>query len=161
VTQLIAPAPIRKTLLVRTTRQRAFSVFTDGFDRWWPRSHTIGAPLTRVILEPFEGGRWYSQHEDGVDRTWGEVLAWEPPGRLVLAWRINQDFAYDPDLLTEVEVRFSETEDGATRVDFEHRGLEGFGARDAAGKTRDLMDEGWGLILTGFHQLAEAEASAC
>ncbi|MDB5448353.1 MAG: ATPase, partial [Phenylobacterium sp.] len=57
--QLIQPAPIRKTLEVRASQARAFAVFTDGFDRWWPKSHTIGkSPLKRAVIEPRAGGRW-------------------------------------------------------------------------------------------------------
>lgn len=36
--------------------------------------------------------------------VWGDLLAWEPPHRLLPAWRIDADFQQDPNLLTEVEV---------------------------------------------------------
>ncbi len=55
------------------------------------------------------------------------MLAWEPPLRLLLAWQINANWKYDPDLVTEVEVTFTPVEGGATRVDLEHRNLERFG----------------------------------
>ena len=43
---VIKPAPVKKTLVVAASPQRAFDVFTAGFDRWWPRSHSIGeSPL--------------------------------------------------------------------------------------------------------------------
>jgi uncharacterized protein YndB with AHSA1/START domain len=157
VNQTITPAPIRKTLIVKATQEKAFRVFTDGFDRWWPRTHYIGdSPLKSVVLEAGEGGRWYALHEDGVERPWGDVLAWEQPARVVLAWRINHEFGYDADLLTEVEVRFTDLGDGRTRVDFEHRGLDRFGDSEGAQRTRLSMDGGWGTILDRYREAAEA-----
>jgi uncharacterized protein YndB with AHSA1/START domain len=102
------------------------------------------------VIEPGVGGRWYGLHEDGAENLWGDVLAWEPPARLLLAWRISGQWAYDPELLTEVEVRFTAVGEDQTRVDFEHRGLERFGDSDAARQTRLSMDGGWGSILESF-----------
>ena len=81
VSRTIQPAPVRKVLTVPATPQRAFEVFTAGFDRWWPRSHTIGkSALQEVVLEPRVGGRWYGIDDDGTETEWGDVLVWEPPG---------------------------------------------------------------------------------
>lgn len=151
MSQTIQPAPIRKALTVRANREKAFEVFTKGLDRWWPRSHSIGdSPLKEAVLEPRVGGRWFGRLEDGREQMWGEVLVWDPPGNLVLAWRISHDWGYDPNLLTEVDVTFTETDAGETRVDFEHRGLERFGDSAAAAQTRSAMDGGWGMILERF-----------
>jgi len=151
VSQTITPAAIRKSFTVKAGPEQTFKVFTDGFDRWWPKTHYIGAsPLRTAVLEPGVGGRWYGLHEDGSEGLWGDVLAWEPPTRLVLAWRITHEWGYDPKLLTEVEVRFTALGDGETRVDFEHRGLERFGDSPAADQTRASMTGGWTLILDSF-----------
>ena len=143
----ITPAPVRKSFSVNATPERAFDVFTAKFDNWWPRTHSTGdSPLKQVVLEPRVKGRWYGRLEDGTEADWGYVLAWDPPGRLVLAWRLGADFRYDPNLLTEIEVIF--TQDGArTRVDFEHRGLERMGEK--ASETRVALDSdgGWTGIL--------------
>jgi len=157
VSVTITPAAIRKSFAVRATPEKAFRVFTQGFDAWWPRSHYIGdSPLKEAVLEAGVGGRWFGRHEDGSEQTWGEVLVWEPPRRLVLAWRIDHAFGYDPNLLTEVEIRFADAGDGRTRVEFEHRNLERFGDSDAARQTVTSMDEGWGMILGRFQEAAEA-----
>ena len=147
----IKPAAIRKSFTVRAGREKAWAVFTEGFGRWWPKTHFIGdSPLTDAAIEPREGGRWYGIHEDGVERSWGRVKVWEPPQRLVLDWQIDHQFGHDPDLHTDVEVLFTAVGDAETRIDFEHRGLEAFGDSEAAVRTRTSMDGGWGLILENF-----------
>jgi uncharacterized protein YndB with AHSA1/START domain len=138
---------VRKSFSVNATPERAFDVFTAKFDNWWPRTHSTGdSPLKQVVLEPRVKGRWYGRLEDGTEADWGDVLAWDPPGRLVLAWRLGADFRYDPNLLTEIEVIF--TQDGArTRVDFEHRGLERMGEKAAETRIALDSDGGWTGIL--------------
>jgi len=157
VNQIIQPAAIKKSLTVAVSPEKAFAVFTDGFDRWWPKSHTIGSgSLKQAIIEPRQGGRWYGIDVDGSENEWGEVLAWEPPGRLLLAWRINGQWTYDPGCNTEIEVLFTATADGQTQVEFEHRHLERLG--EGAEGARIAMDSpgGWGGILAGFKQAAES-----
>ena len=147
----IKPAPVRKTLTVATTPQRAFEVFTAGFDRWWPRTHSIGeAPLKTAVIEPRRGGRWYGLLENGTEAEWGDVLAWEPPTRLLLAWRIGADWKYDPDLLTEVEVVFAAQGEGVTLVSLEHRLLENMGAEGEGARANFDSEGGWGGLLQMF-----------
>ncbi len=81
------------------------------------------SPLKDAIIEPRAGGRWFERGEDGSECQWGRVLAWEPPHRLVLAWKLNAQWKFDETFVTEVELRFI-AEDGGTRVELEHRFLE-------------------------------------
>jgi uncharacterized protein YndB with AHSA1/START domain len=157
MTAAIQPAPVRRSVTVRSSRERAFSVFTDGFDRWWPRSHTTAeAPLKKAVIEPRVGGRWFGLGEDGRESEWGEVLVFDPPARLVLAWRIGAQWTYDPNLLTEVEVTFTDLGQRQTRVDLEHRGLERLGAAGEAARAAIASPNGWGGLLEAFRTAAEA-----
>ena len=156
MTVAIKPAPVRKSVTVDAPIARAFDVFTAGFGRWWPASHSIGKSRIRnAVIEPRVGGRWYEIGEDGSECEWGEVLAWQPPNRVLLAWRIGIDWRFDPGLLTEVDVRFTALGDDATRVELEHRLLENMG--EAAGTAREIFesDRGWTGLLASFR----AEAS--
>jgi uncharacterized protein YndB with AHSA1/START domain len=151
-------APVHKTIVVRTTVDRAFKVFTDDFDAWWPRTHHIGkSPLTRAVIEGKVGGRCYSDQEDGTACPWGQVLAWEPPHRLVLAWQVTHQWGYEPDIAraSEVEVRFTPQSDGTTRVDLEHRHLERHGAGGPILRTAVDSEGGWGDLLRLFATRAE------
>jgi uncharacterized protein YndB with AHSA1/START domain len=150
--------PVRKSIVVDTTPERAFNVFTAGYDTWWPRSHHIGkSPMKKAIIEGRVGGRCYTEQEDGSECDWGQILVWEPPHRLVLAWQITHEWGYQPDLAesSEVEVRFSPESDGRTRVELEHRHLERHGAGGAAMRTAVDSPNGWGGLLDLFKQTVE------
>jgi uncharacterized protein YndB with AHSA1/START domain len=149
---------IKKQLTVEAPLERAFRVFTANMGSWWPKEHHIGsAALKDCVIEPMVNGRWYELGEDGATCEWGKVLEWDPPRRLVLAWQLNGEFRYDPTLVTEVEVTFTLLGPKLTRVDFEHRHLERFGA--AAERLRGDMDTGWGQILDGYTHAAVAVAA--
>ena len=150
-------APVRKVLEVQATREHAFKVFTDGIDTWWPRQHHIGAsPLRTAIIEGREGGRWYSVCEDGSQCDIGQVLAWDPPNRILLSWQITATWQFDPDFVTEVEVTFTPSGAKSTTVVMEHRLLERYGAVAEAIRTSIGADTGWGLIMQSFVTAAEA-----
>ena len=157
-TQRISPAPIRRTLRVKAGQDKAFRTFVAGMGSWWLKSHSLlQSPQQDVRIEPETGGRWYEVGEDGSEQTWGRVLAWEAPERVVLAWQLNAEWTYDPDFETTVEVRF--TPDGDhTIVDFEHRDLERFGEKAGAvrGEYDTGMDGGWRTLLDLYQQAAEA-----
>jgi len=148
VNRTIEIAPVRKSVVVDASPPQAFAVFTSGIDRWWPKSHGIGAtPITQSVIEPFVGGRWYTHHEDGSDVVLGHVRVWEPAQRLVVSWEVSAEWKPDPRpaFTSEVEVRFT-AEAGGTRVELEHRNFERLGA--AAGeKMRKDVDGGWPAIL--------------
>jgi uncharacterized protein YndB with AHSA1/START domain len=151
----ITPAPVRKSIRVGVPRERAFEVFTARIGHWWPKSHHIGtADLDTIIIEPREGGRWFERAVDGSECEVGKVLVWDPPARLLLAWQLNVDWKYDPNLITEVDVQFIAEGDNATRVELEHRNLERLG--DRADTMREKIDapNGWGGLLQLFAQSA-------
>ena len=156
--QEIRIAPVRRNVTVAAGAQRAFEVFTAGIDRWWPKSHGIGAtPVRESVIEPFAGGRWYSRHEDGSEVVVGHVRVWQPPERFVVSWEISADWKPDARvaLASEVEVRFVAESPERTRVELEHRNFERMGA--AAGeKMRSDVNGGWPTLLELFAKSAAA-----
>ena len=142
--------------------ERAFSVFTDGIDSWWPREHTIGeAPLAEMVLEPRVGGRAYGRDVNGGESDWGRVLVYESPTRIVISWDINLQWTReaDPDRASEVEVRFQTDGPGRTRVELEHRHLDRHG--DGWERMRDAVGspEGWNSGLALFAAAAVPAAA--
>ena len=155
-------APVSKTVVVEASPQRAFAVFTAGIDRWWPKTHGIGAtPVRESVLEPYVGGRWYTRHEDGTDVVVGHVRVWQPAERLVVTWEISPDWKPDPRpaFTSEVEVRFIAESGGRTRVELEHRNFERLGAAGGEKMRRDV-DGGWPRLLELFAAQAAKEAGA-
>jgi uncharacterized protein YndB with AHSA1/START domain len=129
-------AAITKTVTVDASVETAFEIFTRQISSWWPRgSHSLFEEREGIVFEERVGGRVYEQSAAGGEEgEWADVLAWEPPDRFVLRWRVNPKRGP-----TEVEVRFT-PENGATRVDLEHRGWD-----DAEGRAN--YDTGWDFIL--------------
>ena len=155
----MSDAPVRKSITVKASAERAFEVFTAGFDTWWPRSHHIGsAPLKRSVIDERVGGRCYSEQTDGTECDWGQITAWEPPRRFVMAWMITAQWQYQPHLAksSEVEVRFTPEGDGRTRVDLEHRRFDRMGAGWETMRDGVNAEGGWGSLLALFAEQAES-----
>jgi uncharacterized protein YndB with AHSA1/START domain len=149
--------PVIKQFVVEASQERAFQVFTDGIDRWWPRAHHIGkSPLKRAVIEPKKGGRWYAICQDDTECDTGRVLAWEPPGRLVLSWQLTAKWEFDPSFVTEIEVTFTAEGPKRTLVRFEHRNLERYGEAAPELRKRIAAQEGWGMTLDAFKHAAES-----
>jgi hypothetical protein len=154
----ISNVSVRKTITVSVDVQRAFDVFTAGFDTWWPRSHHIGkGQLEQAVIEGWVGGRCFGREADGTVCPWGQVLVWDPPRRFVFAWQINGNWQFEPDLAkaSEVEVQFIAQGDGTTLVVLEHRHFERHGAD--ADKVRTGVDSpnGWSDLLKLYGQTAD------
>jgi uncharacterized protein YndB with AHSA1/START domain len=151
MTQDTETMAVSRTVTVAAPPERAFAVFTDGFDTWWPRSHSIAeAELAEATLEPRLGGRWYERGADGSETEWGKVLAWDPPHRLVVSWHIGGSWGFedDPARYSEIEVTFTPDGDG-TRVELTHGHLERHTAPEAL---RDSVggEGGWGGLLERY-----------
>jgi len=145
-------ASVRKSIRVPAPPARAFEIFTAGMSRWWIKTHSINptkSPIEDIVMEGKAGGRWFERGEDGSECQWGKILAWEPPSRLLIGWQITKEWQFDPDFLTEVEVRFI-TDGQGTLVELEHRNLDRFGA--AAEEMWKAFDSpgGWAGLLEAF-----------
>jgi uncharacterized protein YndB with AHSA1/START domain len=139
---------VRKSVTVNVPADRAFRAFTDEIGQWWPldKGFSFGGELAKdMFMEGREGGRLYERFSDGNEYLYGNVLAYEPPTRVVFSWPSE---AAEP---TEVEVRFT-PEGESTRVDLEHRGFERLG--EQAEKASGEYDQGWVEVLGHFEKYA-------
>jgi len=140
--------PIRQATMVRSNVEHTFEVFVDRLDQWWPlRTHSQGQErVTGVTVERRAGGRVYETWDDGETRTWGTLLAWDPPTRFVLTWDIIEP------RVTEVELTFRALAPSLTRVQVEHRGWEKLTDTEIAAITerREGYSQGWAKILRLF-----------
>jgi uncharacterized protein YndB with AHSA1/START domain len=151
---------VRKAVTVEAPPAVAWRVFTERMGTWWPLAvYKIGkANAVDAVIEPRVGGRWYERGEDGSTCDWGRVLMWEPHSRLVLTWDIDANWRHDPNLNTEIEVRFIAEGEDRTRVELEHRRLDRYGAR--RDEMRTIFDKtgDWGRLLAAFAARASEES---
>jgi len=134
--------PIEKSLQVSLTRTKAFKLFTEGIDSWWPlNSHSVlGDQAVSCIFEPRAGGRIYETGPGERQILWGMVVACEPYRRLVFSWHPGRG----ADSAQEVEILF-EAHAAGTRIVLKHRGWEKL--RDEAESNRRRYDTGWDTVL--------------
>lgn len=153
--------PIRASVTVHADVERAFAVFTDRMQTWWPfETHSRAASdfegqgigVERLEFQGRVGGKVLEHLSNGQVLPWAEVLAWEPPARFVLAWRPS--FGERPP--TELEVRF--TPQGAgTLVELEHRGWERLG--EIAEEARADYGTGWVRVLARYERTVQEEVA--
>jgi uncharacterized protein YndB with AHSA1/START domain len=154
--QLNESTIVRTSIDVGVAPERAFRIFTEGIDSWWPRQHhLLKSDLKQVAVDPEVGGRLYEVSVDGEVCVWGRVLAWDPPRTFAYSWLIGTDWAPPgPDARgSRVTVSFTPA-DGGTHVDVVHDQLDVHGAgwesmRDAVGGP-----EGWPLLMAKFSAAA-------
>lgn len=153
----MAIEPVRREVVIDASQAHVFRIFTENLGAWWPlASHHIGEKEAETaIIEPKAGGRWYERAADGTECQWGRVKVWDPPGRVVLVWQITGTFKYDPNIESEVEVRFVSVSPTRTRVELEHRDFEGMGEMAEMVRGAVSSDGGWTQIMQIFAQYAE------
>jgi uncharacterized protein YndB with AHSA1/START domain len=140
--------PLEVEFTVACDPARAFSLWAEQTTSWWPHGHSVSAEAgLTVTFEPHPGGRIYERTPGGTEHDWGEVIAWEPPRRLVYLWHLRFDRAD----ATEVEVTFTPMIDG-THVRIEHRGWERLGS--VAEERRDRNRRGWAGVIEHYRRAA-------
>lgn len=143
-------APVIKTRTVRLPIEQAFELFTRRMGEWWPlATHSVaGERVVELRFEERIGGRLLEISDDGSECSWAEVLAWDPPHRLVLSWHPSTE----PKAASTLELRFTPAADGGTELRLEHRGWEEFGGD---GETlRGQYEPGWDFVLRAFEVAA-------
>ena len=147
---------IRTSITVNAPIERAFTVFTEDFDRIKPREHNmLGVDIAETVFERHEGGHIYDRGVDGSECRWARVLAYEPPQRVVFSWDISPQWQVetDPGKTSEVEVRFLPETPERTRVELEHRNLDRHGAGWESERAGVESEGGWPLYLRRFAEL--------
>ncbi len=149
-------ASVKTQIVVEAPIERAFSVFTEDFDRIKPREHNmLGVDIAETVFEPREGGRIFDRGVDGSECQWARVLAYEPPDRVAFSWDISPMWQIETDLskTSEVEVRFVSETPERTRLELEHRNLERHGEGWQGLREGVGGEGGWPLYLERYAEL--------
>ena len=154
----IEEAVVRKSIRVEAPIERAFFVFVEQMETWWPATHHIGdTPFEAIFVEPRAGGRWYERNIKGVQCDWGTVLKWDPPNLVCFSWHVgpgqdSPDWKFDGDMsrASEVEIRFTAQGPHTTLIELQHSKLERHG--EGYQQLRALFDgpTAWEGILAEF-----------
>ena len=136
--------PLELGFTVDCAPEDAFELWARRTTMWWPSGHSVSAdPGLTVTFEPHVGGRIFERTPDGAEHDWGEVLAWEPPGRLAYLWHLR----FDRSDATHVEVTF-EPDGERTAVRIVHSGWERLGAKGE--ERRERNRRGWAGVLEPY-----------
>jgi uncharacterized protein YndB with AHSA1/START domain len=152
---------VRVERVVEAPIERAFSVFAEQCDAWWPRMYRLSeAERTDVRIEPRQGGRWFEDTADGGTCDWGRVRAWDPPHHVELTWDIDVSFAPEPDpgKASTVDVRFTAEGPDRTRVTLVHTDLERHGEDWESMRESVGGEGGWPGILDSYAAVTAATA---
>ena len=149
---------VRRQVVVNAAVTRAFAAFTERFGDFKPPEHNLlQAPIAETVFEPRVGGHIYDRATDGSECRWARILAYEPPHRVVFSWDIGPQWQIetDPELTSEVEVRFVAEGVDRTRVELEHRKLDRHGPGWQSVVEGIDGEEGWPLYLARYAALLE------
>jgi uncharacterized protein YndB with AHSA1/START domain len=149
---------IRYTLTVPVPPSDAFSLFARRLAEWWPREYTWSQNVLEDIgIEGRPDGLCSERGPHGFRCDWGRVLAWEPPGRLVLAWQISprREPEPNPERASTIELRFDAEAEHRTRVTMEHRDFDRHGEGAEAYRAALASEQGWPYILSRYAAAAD------
>jgi uncharacterized protein YndB with AHSA1/START domain len=150
---------IRRQIVVDAPIDRAFAVFTERFGDFKPAEHNLlAAPIAETVFEPWIGGNIVDRTADGTECRWARILAYDPPKRVVFSWDISPQWRVetDPELTSEVEVRFVAETPDRTRLELEHRHLDRHGPGWESVRDGVADDAGWPLYLARYASLFTA-----
>ncbi len=136
---------MRRSVVVACSPARAFALFTERMDAWWPfDGHSMfDAEAEKVTFEPRVGGAVLEWDRGGRNARWGTLLAWDPPHRFVMTWHPGRPEA----TAQQLEVTFT-AQGNETLVQVEHRGWQALLER--AAEARSGYDGGWPKVLASF-----------
>lgn len=141
--------PVVRTANVSLPPDEAFVVFTEQMGAWWPLpTHSVFGDESGGVH--FVDGRLEELAVDGRRAVWAEVVAWEPPDRLVMEWHPGRDEGPT----SQVEVTFEPESDG-TRVTIRHDRWETFGEEGMRTWRSYVGPSAWGSVLDHFADGAE------
>jgi uncharacterized protein YndB with AHSA1/START domain len=147
---------VRRQIVVQAPIGQAFAVFTERFGDFKPPEHNLlRAPIAETVFEPRAGGNIIDRATDGSECRWARILAYDPPDRVVFSWDISPQWQIetDPDLTSEVEVRFFAESPERTRLELVHRHIDRHGPGWQSVTDGVDGDEGWPLYLTRYAAL--------
>lgn len=144
--------PVIKTVEVPCGQEKAFTVFLDEMETWWPvdkftTSKMSGSSVKAIKVDSKVGGKIIEVSEEGTEYLWGEIKTYNPYDVFTMDFHIPGP-GWDIGPMSQVEVRFTDMGDNRTRVVLTQTDWEALG--DMAEDIRGGYNLGWNPILEAF-----------
>lgn len=125
---------VAKTVTVPVLVHEAFRVFVEEPMDWVPPGHKYLKDATLIAIEPGVGGRFFERDATGAEAVHGVITEWDPPSRLVMTWRVGENWQpiFDDEKASFIILTFTETAPGSTKVVLTHSQFHRHGAAAAA-----------------------------
>ena len=148
--------PITKTIEVLCSQQKAFRVFVEEMDTWWPLgkftvSAMGGKPAKAIRVEAKPGGRIVEIGADGAEHLWGTIQSYEPHDFISMHFHIPRP-GEQVVARSLVEVRFTALGIRQTRVQLTQSNWEAFG--ETAKMLQGGYGGGWSIIFEQAYKAA-------
>ena len=123
--------------------------FAALLEQLGPRNEVMGGTPMPMKIEPWPGGRWYRELDDGNGHFWGHVQAIKRPTLLEISGPLFMSYP----AVSNVQYRLTEA-DGGTLIKFHHTAL-GLIQEDH----KKGVSSGWSHIHERVRKQAEASRS--
>ncbi len=148
--------PLVKTIEVPCDQKKAFTVFLNEMDSWWPldkftTSMMAGAPAKAINVDAREGGKIIEIGSDDTETLWGTIKTYDPYGYVSMDFHIPTP-DYEVGKFSLVEVRFTVIGDQQTKVELTQSNWEVFG--DMAEGIHGGYGHGWVMIFEQAYKAA-------
>ena len=161
--------PLIKTIEVPCSQEKAFRVFINEMDTWWPLGQfttsamSSGQPADAIRVDATPGGKIIEVWPNGTEYEWGTIKAYDPNDFLSMDFHIPRPGEQPgsrtmmpgehEDSRTLVEVRFTALSEAQTRVELTQTNWEdAFG--DSAPDIREGYDFGLAMIFEQGYKAA-------
>jgi len=149
--------PIIKTIEVPCSQEKAFEVFVNEMDSWWPLgkftvSAMGGKPAKSIRVEARPGGKIVEIGPDDTEHLWGTIRSYDPHDFVSMDFHIPRP-GEKVESRSLVEVRFTALGKERTRVELAQSNWEAFG--EWAAMLHGGYGKGWAVIFE------QAFKSAC
>lgn len=142
-----------KKIEIPLSKRRAFEVFVNDLNGWWPKEYTWSQEkLKQILIEPEKNGLCIEIGPYNFRCDWGRVTEFEKGDRISIKWQISPQRVPvpDPDKSSDVDVVFKEKTESETILELMHSNFENHGEGSEAYREAMNSEQGWDYILSRF-----------
>ena len=150
--------PIIKTIEVPCSQEKAFNIFLNEMDSWWPKdkfttSAMAGTPAAEIKVEAKLNGKIIEVSSDGKEYYWGKLLSFKPFDSF------QMDFHFAPPGEergdgTIVDLNFIVINEKLTKVELKQTNWQALGSKEKVAAIRGGYDYGWNIIFMELYSKA-------